>query len=45
MGTGVYFKENIGKVKRVYDLKYVCDNNLMLLGKDVAEDVYCISPL
>lgn len=43
-GAGNALKKNITKIKKIYDLKYVCDNDSSKWGKKVSEGISCISP-
>lgn len=43
-GAGACFKRNLDEIKKVYDLKYVCDNSPMKWGEELGDGVICISP-
>lgn len=43
-GAGNALEKNIFKLKRIYDLKYVCDNDSSKWGKEVLKGIHCISP-
>lgn len=43
-GAGDCFKRNITRIREVYDLKYVCDNNPMKWNQELEEGIVCISP-
>ena len=37
-------EKNIVKIKKIYPLKFVCDNNPDKWGKEVLDGIKCISP-
>ena len=43
-GLGNCFKKYINRILKYCDMKYVCDNNSDMWGKEVAPGVTCISP-
>lgn len=43
-GAGNALQKNILKIKRIYNLKYVCDNDPDKWGKEVLNGIKCISP-
>lgn len=43
-GAGNALEKNIAKIRRMYELKYVCDNDPKKWGKEVLEGISCISP-
>ena len=43
-GAGAYFKKNYKLIKKAYDLKFVCDNDSSKWGKEIVDNIYCISP-
>lgn len=43
-GTGACFKKNISEVMSICNVKYVCDNNDALWGREIFQGVSCISP-
>lgn len=43
-GAGTFFRRNYKLVKKAIDLKYVCDNDPTKWGKEMVENIYCISP-
>ncbi len=43
-GTGFCFSKNFPIVEKYVSVKYVCDNNPELWGKEIVSKVFCISP-
>lgn len=43
-GAGNCLKANINKILKMYDLKYVCDNDERKWGKKIDDTIQCISP-
>ena len=43
-GTGFCFSKNFSVVEKYVPVKYVCDNNPGLWGKEIVSEVFCISP-
>ncbi len=43
-GAGNALEKNLAKIKYIYDLRYVCDNDSSKWGKEIIEGVTCISP-
>lgn len=43
-GAGNCFLRNIKKIKKIYNLRWICDNDPDKWGKEVAAGVKCISP-
>lgn len=44
-GAGKCFHDNIGKIRQVYDLRIVCDNDPIKWGCEAENGITCISPL
>ena len=43
-GTGFCFSKNFEVVEKYVRVKYVCDNNSALWGKEIVSGIFCISP-
>ena len=43
-GAGSGFHDNISLICEMYPVKYVCDNNSTLWGKEISDGIKCISP-
>lgn len=43
-GAGNALEKNLNKIRKLCDLKYVCDNDENKWGKEIVEGVTCISP-
>lgn len=43
-GAGSFFKRNYKMVQKATELKYVCDNDSSKWGKEIVDNIYCISP-
>ena len=44
-GAGNALEKNLNKIKKIYDLKTVCDNDESKWGKEVMDGITCISPI
>ncbi len=43
-GAGYCFSKNLAKVEQICKIKYVCDNNKELWGREIVPGIICISP-
>ena len=43
-GAGNFFRKNYKLVKKAIDFKYVCDNDSSKWGKEIVDNIVCISP-
>lgn len=43
-GAGNCLLRNLNRIQDFYELKYVCDNDVLKWGKEIYDGIYCISP-